>query len=293
MAEPKEMPGSTGVSSSRTRSELSRRVGSALVLGLAALLAAYQGGVLFASFWLLAALAILLEWTTVTGAAPRLPLAAMGGAGLLALGAATQGWIGPLALALLLVACGAGAAFLARTRGDRVWAVAGFAYAAVIAVVPPLVRDDPGLGLVAFLWMLAVVWSTDIAAYFVGRRFGGPKLWPKVSPKKTWSGFCGGVAAGTAAGTAVAALGARYGWTPPGGLFAVGLLSAAAAALSQLGDLAESAWKRRFGVKDSSHLIPGHGGVMDRLDAFWAVAALMGLFLIAHKTSGAAAGAVP
>ena len=142
-------------------------------------------------------------------------------------------------------------------------------------------RGHPDLGIVAVLWMFAVVWTTDIAAYFTGRRLGGPKLWPSVSPKKTWSGFGGGLLAGTLAGIAVPAAAQRWGWTPPLGLWAIAILSALASVLSQLGDLGESALKRRFGVKDSGRLIPGHGGVMDRLDGFWAVALLTGAGLLA------------
>jgi phosphatidate cytidylyltransferase len=106
-----------------------------------------------------------------------------------------------------------------------------------------------------------------------------------VSPKKTWSGFLGGLLAGTAAGIAVVAVAQRYGWTAPAGLWAIGLATALASAASQLGDLGESAMKRKFDVKDSSHLIPGHGGVMDRLDGFWAVAALLGLALAGLRLS--------
>jgi phosphatidate cytidylyltransferase len=134
--------------------------------------------------------------------------------------------------------------------------------------------------------MFAVVWTTDIAAYFTGRRLGGPKLWPRVSPKKTWSGFIGGVVVGTLAGLLVTVLGQRFGWTAPGSLILVTLGSAVAAVASQLGDLGESAMKRRFDVKDSSHLIPGHGGVMDRLDGFWAVAVLVGLGFLSHRLFG-------
>jgi CDP-diglyceride synthetase len=171
---------------------------------------------------------------------------------------------------------------LAAARGSRsrLWAATGFLYAAVLTLVPPVVRDDPGLGLVALLWMFAVVWATDIAAYFTGRRLGGPKLWPRVSPKKTWSGFGGGLAAGVLAGLAVALSAERLGWTPLFGWPAVAALSAAASVASQIGDLGESALKRGCDVKDSSHLIPGHGGVMDRVDGFWAVCALVGVALL-------------
>ena len=212
------------------RSELGLRVASSLVLAGFALFATYVGGWLFAALWILTAIAVFIEWITMTRYEPR-------------------------------------------------WMAAGFAYAAVIAVVPPLVREHPQLGLVGILWMFAVVWFTDIAAYFTGRRLGGPKLWPAVSPNKTWSGFLGGLIAAVAAGAAVAIIASRFGWRPPVSLGMVIFVSAVASVLSQLGDLGESALKRHFGAKDSSRLIPGHGGFMDRLDGFWAVAALMGIAL--------------
>jgi phosphatidate cytidylyltransferase len=175
------------------------------------------------------------------------------------------------------------AVVLGATARDRLWAAAAFICAGILVLVPTVVRDDPALGIVGVLWMFAVVWTTDIAAYFTGRRFGGPKLWPRVSPKKTWSGFAGGLVAGTLAGVSVPLLAARWGWAQPIATLWIALLSMVASVLGQAGDLAESALKRHFGVKDSGHIIPGHGGAMDRLDAFWAVASLVGLVLIATR----------
>lgn len=260
--------------------ELGARVASALVLGVVALLAAYQGGAPFALFWLIAGGAILYEWTGVAQVEPRAVLRA-------ALGAALVG----LTLVLILdgsallgfTIFGAGslaAAVLARDSRNRLWAIAGLFCAAVIVVVPPIVREHPELGVTGLLWMFAVVWTTDVTAYFVGRRVGGPKLWPRVSPKKTWSGFCGGFVGGVGAGLLVALLAQRLGWVPVVSLPVVIGLSALASLVSQAGDLAESALKRYFDVKDSSHLIPGHGGVMDRLDGFFTVALLVGAILL-------------
>lgn len=181
-----------------------------------------------------------------------------------------------LALAVLL-AGGAIALFgSAQTARDGRWAVGALGYAAVIVVVPPVVRDNPELGITGLLWMFAIVWTTDIAAYFTGRALGGPKLWSRVSPKKTWSGFLGGLAAGAGAGVLVYLLAVARGWTPVASLTLVAAISALGSIVSQIGDLGESALKRRFGVKDSGQLIPGHGGVMDRLDGFWALALLLG-----------------
>ena len=147
------------------------------------------------------------------------------------------------------------------------WVAAGIIYAAVTAVAPVVLRGSVDFGFVAIAFLFAVVWTTDIAGYVVGRLVGGAKLWPAVSPKKTWSGAIGGIAGAVIAGSAVV----HFAGIPIG---AVVLLAAVLSIASQGGDLFESAIKRRFGVKDASHIIPGHGGVMDRLDGF-IVAALL------------------
>jgi phosphatidate cytidylyltransferase len=265
-------------------SELGQRVASSVVMAAAALLATYVGGWLFAAFWLLAALAVLIEWSAITRVEPREPLRMVLGLALslmvLALALRLPAWsVAAVAAAALM-----GASALGRGARDRLWSGAGFLYAAVIATVPFVVRDDPRLAAVGVLWMFATVWVTDVAAYFVGRGVGGPKLWPRVSPKKTWSGFLGGLLGAVLAAVAVFAVAVRLGWDAPVGLGTVILLSALASVLSQLGDLGESAMKRRFGAKDSGRLIPGHGGVMDRVDGFWAVAALMGVLLAGAQT---------
>jgi phosphatidate cytidylyltransferase len=260
-------------------SELGVRLLSGLVLAAAALLAAVHGGWPFALFWLLAGIAVAAEWTAVTRLEPSGPIRAATGVGLTVLAGAAlleadAAWevLVSIGGAVLLLAFGAG-------RHDRLWAVAGFAAAAVIVLVPPAMRNHPEFGLAGLLWMFAVVWTTDIAAYFTGRRLGGPKLWPRVSPKKTWSGFGGGLLAGTVAGVLTATAATRLGWSPVASPGLVALVSAVASVVSQLGDLGESALKRHFEVKDSGRLIPGHGGVMDRIDGFWAVSLLVGLLL--------------
>jgi len=146
------------------------------------------------------------------------------------------------------------------------WIVAGIGYAAVMAAAPILLRADAAHGLHAIVLLFAVVWATDILGYFAGRTFGGPKLWPAISPKKTWSGAL----AGTVGAVVMAVLVAEF-----FGSFnraAIALIALLLSVMAQLGDLLESWIKRRFGAKDASHLIPGHGGVMDRLDGFWAAA---------------------
>jgi phosphatidate cytidylyltransferase len=154
------------------------------------------------------------------------------------------------------------------------WLAVGSVYAGVLLFAPLFLRRDPTLGLTAVLFLFAIVWATDIAAYFAGRAIGGPKLWPAVSPKKTWSGALAGALVGTAAGLLVAKL---AGLVIAPMLVFVGLALSVAA---QGGDLLESSVKRHFGAKDASQLIPGHGGLMDRLDGFLtaaAAAAMVGL----------------
>jgi phosphatidate cytidylyltransferase len=264
---------------SRTSGELATRVFSALLLAILALAAAYLGGPLLALFWLAAGLGVLVEWLTMTKVEPKRVLVPFLCAALVFLTIIDLASAG-MALALLGAAVAIGSCLLlGRAAGDRTWAAAGFAYAAVISLVPPAVRHQPDTGLAWLLWMFAVVWTTDVVAYFVGRRFGGPKLWPRMSPKKTWSGFAGGLLGGTLAGCAIIQL-ALGEWDERPDWAVVAAVSALASVASQLGDLGESALKRRFDVKDSGHVIPGHGGVMDRVDGFWAVAALAGLWLL-------------
>jgi phosphatidate cytidylyltransferase len=139
-------------------------------------------------------------------------------------------------------------------------------YAGALVVCAIALRLSDAFGLLAIVWLFALVWGTDIMAYFGGRLIGGPKLWPRISAGKTWSGTLSGVFGGALIGLAAAVIAVEH--APLVTLFLLGLLLAV---VSQAGDLAESALKRRFGVKDSGALIPGHGGVMDRLDGFTAV----------------------
>lgn len=153
-----------------------------------------------------------------------------------------------------------------RMVAGPVWIGAGLVYAAAMFAAPVILRSDPEFGLLAIVLLFAIVWSTDIFGYFAGRSIGGPKLMPAVSPKKTWSGAI----AGTLGAMIVAVLVAKF-----FGSFSTVAIAGVALLLSvcgQAGDLFESFVKRKFGVKDSSQIIPGHGGVMDRLDGFWAAA---------------------
>jgi phosphatidate cytidylyltransferase len=263
--------------------ELTTRVLSAIVMIAVALLTAYWGGWPFALLWLAAGIAIMVEWTSMTGAEPRRLVQGILGIGLAVLSILFMVDAGPGLFLAAGIAFPAAAALVSRGPINKVWAVASFAYAAVIVLIPPMVRDHLDLGILGLLWMFAVVWATDIAAYFTGRTFGGPKLCPAISPKKTWSGFIGGVVAAALGGLLVATAGNRYGLSLPFGLPGIAVLSVVASIASQIGDLGESALKRHCDVKDSSQLIPGHGGVMDRLDGFWAVCLIVALALLTAR----------
>jgi phosphatidate cytidylyltransferase len=178
---------------------------------------------------------------------------------------------------------GALAALIFAPRGRRLWVTGGIVYAGVMLLAPLLLRRDPGDGFLAMVLLFAIVWTTDVLGYFGGRAVGGPKLAPAVSPKKTWAG----AVAGALGAVALAAIGAA--WLGLN-IVAIVLVALALSVAAQLGDLLESAIKRRFGVKDASHIIPGHGGVMDRLDGFWGAALVGCLIGLAHGGIDGAAG---
>ena len=246
------------------------RLGAALVLAPTAIAIAYAGGWLWSVLVTLAAIGLYVEWLMIVGAARETRAVASGVIALTLAGFC----FALVRIDWAIAALALGFAAVALTSPvRRSWTLAGYTYAAAAETASVVVRLDQAYGFVALILILLVVWATDIGGYFAGRGIGGPKLWPRVSPKKTWAGAIGGFAASLAVAAAFAALG--LGKTAP-----ILLVGAALSVVSQLGDLFESAVKRRFGVKDSSHLIPGHGGLMDRLDGLVAamvVAAIFGL----------------
>ncbi|VIO74821.1 Phosphatidate cytidylyltransferase [Bradyrhizobium ivorense] len=245
------------------------RVVAALVLAPVAIMLAYVGGIAWTLLVTLAAIGLFVEWLMVTDVGRELRVVGPGVAALLLAGLGLIA--GRIDAALIVLAIGAVA--VALTSGERRnWATAGLLYAAAAEVASVLVRLDTAKGFGALMFVLLVVWVTDIGGYFAGRSIGGPKLWVRISPKKTWAGAIGGFAASLLVAAGFAAF--EIGSTAP-----LLVLGALLSVVSQLGDLFESAVKRRFGVKDSSHIIPGHGGVLDRLDGFVAaviVAAILG-----------------
>ena len=256
------------------------RVIVALVLAPTAIAMAYAGGWLWTALVTLAAIGLYVEWLAIVGKARSTRVVVAGSATLavaglcLALGRLEASLV---VLTLGLVALGAG------TAERRIWAIAGFGYAAVAELASILLLLDPKMGFTALMFVLLIVWATDIGGYFAGRGIGGPKLWPRVSPKKTWAGALGGFGASLIVAAGFAALDPNQ--ADPQFMLKITALLPLGAILSvasQLGDLFESAVKRWFGVKDSSHIIPGHGGLLDRLDGFVAAAALAGIFGLLH-----------
>lgn len=264
--------------------ELRLRIVSAIVMAAVILAATWYGGILFRIVAGLLAILIYYEWSTITRMSESNPTGnAWGWFSVAVIVGNTI--FGESSLDLpLLSGFTLTAALFPVLRGKNWWLVGGILYAGLSGISLAAIRGDELTGFVSILFIFAVVWSTDILAYFVGRAIGGPKLAPSISPGKTWSGAIGGAAAAVIGGAAVSM--AYHGRIS----FLVLGLALLLSVFSQIGDLFESFVKRRFQVKDSSHLIPGHGGFMDRVDGL--VFACFTVFLIAF-VHAAATGDVP
>lgn len=254
-------------------SDLATRTASGLVMAAVALAALWWGGI---AFWLLAVVAAVVmmgEWGNLHGVPEKqrrlaqyalsVPLAVLAPAPLI-----------PVAHDFFTLGILGGAAFFVVIVTARPPLAAGVLYCGLPALALVVLRR-PEDGLLLTLWAMALVWACDIGAYFAGRTIGGPKLAPAISPNKTWAGLGGGMVAAGLFGAALAH------WC---GLdWRLAAASPALAVLAQLGDLYESGLKRRAGVKDSGALLPGHGGVMDRLDGLVPVAPVAALLVLAIR----------
>ncbi len=244
---------------------LAPRLVAGAVLAAAALVVAYVGGLLFNLLVLAVAAVGAYEWNVLCngGAAPT--RAAIGGAVLATVGIAA---LGAPEIALIALAPGVALAVVVAwaIRARRLWSAVGLVYLVLPCIAFIWLRESETLGFETIVWIFVLVWATDIGAYFAGRGLGGPRLAPRISPNKTWSGLVGGIACAAAAGAVTAAF---LGLSDPAML---ALLSAALGVVAQGGDLFESMVKRRFDAKDSGRLIPGHGGLLDRIDGLMAVA---------------------
>jgi phosphatidate cytidylyltransferase len=249
------------------KSDLGTRLAVAFALiGLAGA-ALWLGGLIFWLVLVVGAMIMMREWAGLVGATDghkQIALYAL----VVPLAAMCPLAAGPGFLALGLIG---GAAFFTGAvtrRGRLAW---GIVYIALPVLALMVLRAEPD-GLLLTFWAMALVWACDSGAFFAGRAIGGAKLAPQISPNKTWAGFIGGI---VAAGAFAAAL---------VGLFALPAALALAtpllAVLAQLGDLYESHLKRQAGVKDSGNLLPGHGGLLDRLDGLVAVAPVAALLVL-------------
>lgn len=251
---------------------LGLRIVSALVLAPPVLLAVWYGTPYFEGLALLAALVMAWEWGRLlsNGAfgAPGIALAVSCLAALVLL---------PF-LPVLALAAGVIGAVLSSLLAEpkaRSWGALGVFYIVLPMAALLFLRAEPE-GRSLMLWLFLIVWATDIGAYAAGRLIGGPLLAPAISPKKTWAGLLGGMAA--AGLTSI--LGCQA-FELTDRVLMPGLLGALLAVIAQGGDLFESQMKRHFGVKDSSNLIPGHGGLLDRVDGLLAAGFALGLLHMA------------
>ncbi len=255
-------------------SNLLMRVLAAVVLVPFAVGAAYAGGPFWMALATLGAVGLFIEWQMLVRGAQTSVLAT-GVFALVMISAALN--LHDVGMAVICIGAGVMAIATFTVPEARVWAPAGMVYAGAALLAAILIRQDTERGFAALMFVLLIVWLTDIFGYFAGRGFGGPKLWVRVSPNKTWAG-----AIGSTLGSLVFAL--IYAWLGFGEALPLAILGVALSVIAQLGDLLESAVKRHFGVKDSSHLIPGHGGLLDRLDGL--VTALVAAALIGAVRSG-------
>jgi phosphatidate cytidylyltransferase len=239
--------------------EIAKRVASAVVLAIVAL------GAVIASPWSFTVLVIVAggivawEWGKLVRGTGSDLIALIGALTVAAIVMLVT--LGKIDSALLPIPISV-AAVWALSFGSRnaIWSMLGLAYAALPAFALVWLRSDATLGLAAMLYLLAVSWTTDTASYAAGRLIGGPRLAPAISPKKTWAGLIVGTLAPALVGFATSL------FLKDTSGFRLALVSIAIAAFCQLGDLSESAVKRKFGTKDMSQLIPGHGGLLDRID---------------------------
>jgi phosphatidate cytidylyltransferase len=263
--------------------DLAVRSASAIVLIPSVVACVWFGGYWFLASTILLGCLIAREWTSIVH--PRnstqyvLHLAAaIVGALLTAFFDATLAASAVLGLALLSI--------LFVRFGDSpksFWSYLGIFYVGLPVIAFTLLRQDPTYGFAAILWIFLIVWGADILAYFAGRMIGGPRLAPRISPKKTWAGLAGAVAGSALASLVFARFFHLESWA------VLAMLAAVLAIAEQGGDLFESSLKRHYGVKDSGRLIPGHGGVIDRVDGLIAVAILAALIGLARGTGFSAA----
>lgn len=245
------------------------RVASGLAMGAVAALFTVWGLTPFAMLVVFVALIVSWEWgRLVHGREADIVIAVNAGAAAVA---AVLAALGFALLGLLALLIGAILATLLSLGHNSAFSALGVLYAGLPAVALIWLRSDATLGLLAVIFLVVVVVTADTAGFLAGRLLGGPKLWPRVSPNKTWAGLGGALIAS-------AVVAALFWFAVPGGSAVyLGVTGAVLALVAQIGDLGESALKRRFGAKDTGSILPGHGGVMDRVDGLVAAASVVGI----------------
>ncbi len=245
---------------------LGQRTAIAALLIPVVVLETWAGGVWFEVFIIAVGALMVSEWVAMVHGGERaqfwLHMVAMAVAGV----SANHGYLWIAAIVILAAWAASIALCKAADRPLSTWSVVGVPYVCVPVVALIMLRAEAHYGMIAILWVFVVVWLADTLAYFAGKTIGGPKLAPSVSPNKTWAGL-GGAVAGGMVGSLLVAGGAGL-----DGLLILAAIGGLLAVVEQLGDLFESAAKRFYGLKDSGAIIPGHGGVLDRIDGLIAVA---------------------
>ena len=272
MSDHDEAGGGAGARSdlrARLGDDFAQRLVSGLAMGAIAALCTVLGMMPFAVLVIVVAMLLSWEWGRLVHGREGDTVIAVHAAA--AGGAAVLAAFDKVGLGLLLLPIGAILATLLTLGRSSVFSALGVFYVGLPAVSLIWLRSDPQLGLLAVFFVIVVVVTTDTAGFVAGRLMGGPKLWPRVSPNKTWAGMVGALAASSI----IAAL--FWFAVPEGSAVRLAATGAMLSFVAQAGDLAESAIKRRFGAKDTSSLIPGHGGVMDRVDGLVAAASAVGL----------------
>jgi phosphatidate cytidylyltransferase len=264
-------------------SDLGVRSASAVLLIPAVLLDIWLGGIWFELFMAFLGVLMAHEWINIVHQRSSTQFALHAAAVLCAAFLPSEiGVLQTFGIVSGITAIGILANAL-RDRTKTVFAYVGVPYVALPVLALVLLRSDSRWGIHAIMWVMLVVWATDIFAYFAGRIIGGPKLAPQLSPKKTWSGLAGGMV-----GAAVIS-GIYAAFNVPGWI-GLALVAAALAVVAQVGDIFESALKRSYGVKDSGYLIPGHGGVLDRVDGLVAVGVVAAIIGFVRHSSSLAEG---
>ena len=254
--------------------ELKLRILSALVLGPIVLAAIFVGSPYLEIVMIVSGIAMAWEWDRMCGDQKFGPGGIVACAALFGIGLAV--WFNRFDLALIMIGAapliGYGVVRLSG-KGRPGWASASVIVIGVPCLAAIWLRSDPEIGLRITIWLVGVIWATDVGGYVVGRTVGGAKLAPRISPGKTWSGLGGAVSLAAIWGFAWAF------WSSAPMPWVICLLGAVTAVVAQCGDLSVSFVKRHFGLKDASNLIPGHGGVLDRFDGLLSTAPVIALFV--------------